>query len=505
MSDPVLGVVVERVDEEPRPQQRADMSTILIAGPSSDADPVTFPLNTPVRVFSNDITKTKKLGKSYFLADAIRGINDQLGQAQFAAQVIVIRTPHATTGDAAAMLRTHIIGIVGDSTAGTGLWAGLLAPEMLGATPRLWMAPGFTAALANSVDTITADNRGTGYVPGTVYPLTFSGGGTGAVQATAQVTALDDGTLGDAVILTAGGYYTEEPTVTVAAPGGSGTQAVFSATIDQLSNPVVAALPGVLAPYLAHAIVESAGTSLQSDIDYRETIGSDRIIVLSGGVKVTNLDTGTPIVRPFAPRFTGALVRVDHESGSCFRSACNQPIFGVLGPARSIRYNLSALENEGQQLLAANVGFLARGDVGNDFSISNGGFVALVLDNAGSDPLWKFYNQVRGRDFIHLTMIRTLRYYLGKFNVTAHSINAAAQTMKNILRDEKAKDNIIGYKVAFNANDNSPEGLRAGIVGISFAAEEPAPFTLIKIKSSRYRPALDAEIAQLASQLNMAA
>ena len=86
MADPVFGISIRKVDEGARPVLAADLSTIGIIGPAPLADPALFPLDTPVFVNSNDTTKTRKLGELGYLSDAVRGINDQLGETQFAAR-----------------------------------------------------------------------------------------------------------------------------------------------------------------------------------------------------------------------------------------------------------------------------------------------------------------------------------------------------------------------------------------------------------------------------------
>src|SRR4051794_32899830 len=101
MSDPVFGISIRKVDEGARPVMAADMSTIGIVGPSPLADAALFPINTPVFINSNDTKKTKKLGETHYLSDAVRGINDQLGETQFAARVVIVRTAEGTSADPA--------------------------------------------------------------------------------------------------------------------------------------------------------------------------------------------------------------------------------------------------------------------------------------------------------------------------------------------------------------------------------------------------------------------
>ena len=155
--------------------------------------------------------------------------------------------------------------------------------------------------------------------------------------------------------------------------------------------------------------------------------------------------------------------------------------------------------------MADNLGILVRGETGSDFAISSGGFVFIGTDNAGDDPLWQFYNVTRGRDFIHLSLLRALRIYLGRFNITGHTVQAVINTMGFFLRDLQADEHILGYKVNFKGSQNSAEEIRLGHITVGFAAEEPPVLRRIRVQSARYRPAIDAMVAQLERQLNIAA
>ena len=108
MADPVFGISIRKVDEGARPVLAADLSTIGIIGPAPLADPYVFPYDTPVFLNSNDSRKTRKLGESGYLSDAVRGINDQLGETQFAARIVVVRTPLGTDLDPAIKLQQTI-------------------------------------------------------------------------------------------------------------------------------------------------------------------------------------------------------------------------------------------------------------------------------------------------------------------------------------------------------------------------------------------------------------
>lgn len=589
MGDPVFGVVIRQTDEESRPIVGADLSTIGIIGPASGADATLYPLNTPVLVYSNDVTKTSKLGSSGYLADAVRGINDQLGEMQFAARCVIIRTADGADADPAIKLQKTINNIVGSSTGGTGIYAFLKSVSRLAVTPRLICAPGYTGQMANSINTLEVDEPGEGYVDGQAYNLNFSGGGTNAVQAIGTAVGKADGTLGEATLDLPGAWYTAPPTVVADTAGkrvtaaavfsggggdgyavndsvtlangvvlvvtsvgasptgaitgvdisevgliasdaadptnpqeqvstsGSGTGGTFSltwteytaatyiATVAAGGNPVCVSLNSVLNQLLGHAVVESSGLSQIDDENWRETISSKRLIPISGGCKVLDPVSANLVFRPLSPRIIGVGVRRDQEKGAPFHSWANQPIQGIVGPMRDISYSLTDDANEAQQLLKSNIGVMVRGELGNEFAIAQGGFIFIGTDNAGEDELWRFYNMVRGRDYIHLSLLRSMRYYLGRYNITIHTVQAILNGMKMLLRDLVADGHILGYKVNFDAAKNSADSIRMGHLTVGFKAEEAAPLRKLTIESARYREAVDAMIAELAAQLNLSA
>ncbi len=140
--------------------------------------------------------------------------------------------------------------------------------------------------------------------------------------------------------------------------------------------------------------------------------------------------------------------------------------------------------------MAKNIGVIVRGE-SSDGAIADGGYVYVGTDTCSEDTLWRFYNQVRGRDYIHLMFIKTLRYF-GRRNIDRGTIEDILATMKGGLRDIQATGDLLGFRVGFNKNANSPEQLRLGRFTVAFQAEEPPVLRYIGIQSARYRPALDA-------------
>ncbi len=296
------------------------------------------------------------------------------------------------------------------------------------------------------------------------------------------------------------------PNLTGGRDAQASTTAAIVATVALGANPVVAALGGgVLDALIGHAIVESAGTSQIADENWRTTINNQRVVAVVGGVKIQDPVSGNIIVMPRAGREAGLCVARDFATGAPFHSWANQPIQGIVGPGRTIEFNLMDPACEGQQLLAANIGIIARGLVGVETAISSGGFVSITLDNTGDDPLWQMVNVKRGRDFIHLSLIPVLRTYLGRQNIDAQTVANVLTTINNFMMTLKARQYIIDGKATFQGRLNTSDQIRLGHLTVGFACEEAPVLKLITTMSARYAPAIDAMVAQLEQQLNLSA
>ena len=126
------GVEVVELTQGVRPLQTVRSAVIGLIGTAPNADAAVFPLNEPV-IISGSRAKAAKLGTGGTLKAAMAAIFAQVG-----AVVVVIRV--AEGADEAATIANY----VGDSTAKTGVWAFLKAESVLGVSPKLLCAPGYT-------------------------------------------------------------------------------------------------------------------------------------------------------------------------------------------------------------------------------------------------------------------------------------------------------------------------------------------------------------------------
>lgn len=500
---PIFGFSFRREAIEPAPPSNAIMSIVGLCGPAVKAAGVTdlafsaaFPLNTPV-LFNSTDNKARMIEPLSQIGDALSAINSQLGRMQRSARVIFTRVEEDDDNDATKRFWNTVSNIIGNSSAGTGIWSFKRAGAVCGGYPRLVCIPGYTSQRPNGVDEITMTDNGEGYleVPTVEADTTHGSGFVG----TCVLGTGDDAGKVVSITVVSPGHYTQAPTLTITpADGDPGDGATATCTVADQANPIAATLPGVLNSYLGVAVVDGPATNQADAIDYRETIQSERIIIVDPDVDV--LEDGEVVSRPASPRIIGVAVRRDFEyDGRPFHSWANQPLYGIVSPGRFIDFSLTDGATEGQDLISRNMGVIVRGESGDDFAIADGGFVFVGTDNCdeASNGIWQQYHKTRGRDFIELTVLRTLRAYLGRFNLTTHTIQAIVNTVSSIMLVSQSKGDILGFQCRFDRDENNPEDLRAGHIYIDARFEEAPVFRKATILSRPHRPALDATIAAL--------
>lgn len=489
MSDPSFGISITTLDNEQRPAIAAVLSIIGLVGTAPGADASLYPINDPVRIFSDDAVAVTKLGLTGTLAGQIALINAQLGEFQVAAQIVIVRV---TEGANAAETITNVIG---NAALKTGMHALRLAGHKLGVVPRLIGFPGVTQSQPSGIAFGAITTPGAGGANGT-YALAFIGGTGSGATGTFTVAG---GAL-TAVTITNKGVYTAAPTLSfVASTNLVGAAATL--VLDKLANPVIAEANALLAALNAHAVATGPHSTLDAFTDWVETISSRRIIPVEtwakAGVSATDIDSVGTVL--------GIAVRRDHEKGGVpSGSWANQPVYGIVGPNRYIDFDITNGDNEGQQILALRGGIIIRGEAGVESAIASGGFVFVGTDTASEDPLWQFYNVSRTRDYIHLTFLKTLRFYLGRYTISGQVIEAILGVMDTFLRDMTADGHILGYKTGFRRDENNAANLRLGRFNVTFAAEEAPVLRQLGISSARYAPALDDLLENLLSQFEIA-
>lgn len=491
-----VGIKHLRDGIEPQFTSGAIMDVLGVIGPAEGADADMFPLNKVVYLKSNERLKVAALGSQGTLAQAIRGMSAQLSGSARAAKVVVVRTAEG------ANVHETIANIVGSEANGTGIWAFLDAPEDLGVTPRLIIAPGYTSQTVRGLINPEITAAGTGGTNGT-FALAFTGGtGTGGAG-TFTVTA---GALTN-VTITSPGSYTVKPTLAFTASTGL-TGASASVDLEQVSNGICAAIPAVTGRLKAKFLPEGPTNSRQDWLDWLETLpaSADILHPLRQDAKVYDED-GELITVPLSPYIMALYARRDSErDGVPSGSICNQPVYGLVGVSPKIYLSLTDETSQGQEDLAAGAGIVAKGEAGVEDAPGSSGFSFWGYDTMSDQTEWRFAHVNRMRDYIELGQIKANRMYLGRFNITLQTVEAIMNTIRMDLARLAADQHILSpFKVDFEPQYNSAGELRDGEIDISFAVEEPPVLRKLILRSRRHLPALDALVQTISVQLGAAA
>lgn len=486
----VVGIKHIRDGIEPQAVLGADMDIIGIIGTAEDADTGVFPANTPVALRTNETTKRAALGATGTIVDALNGISAQLS-ATGAAQCVIVRVAE---GEDAF---DTIANIIGSEANETGIWAFLNAPEDLGLTPRLIIAPGYTSQAQKGLGDITLTDGGSGGTDGT-FALAFTGGTGSGGAGTFTVTS---GAV-TSVTITDPGVYTVAPTLDFSASTDL-TGEDITVALEDLANGVCAAIPTVLNRLRAMFLPEGPTSSYEAWLTWKETLPTNARILhpLMQDARVLDGD-GSPVTKPLSPYVIALYVRRDTETdGVPTRSAANAPLYGLVGVTPKIKFSIIDENSEGQTYLAASAGIVVRGETGVDGSLTDGGFTFWGTDTLSTESEWLFANVCRMRDYLELMQVKALRVYLGKYNLTVQTVQAVVNTIESQLISLKADGYVIDYRLGFDPDTNTPEDLRLGYIDLMFMAEEPPVLRKITLRSRRHREALISLARNIATQI----
>ncbi|MBN9033750.1 MAG: phage tail protein [Rhizobiales bacterium 63-7] len=266
------------------------------------------------------------------------------------------------------------------------------------------------------------------------------------------------------------------------------------------TGPVAAALHAACERLLATSVIDVDDTSSANAIDARETLSSERIMPV--GVAARVYEGPSLVTRPMGPRAIGLFMRVDNENGGKpFNPIANRTLYGLAGLSRKIPFSFLDGSTEGQQMLESEVAIVVAGESGVDGAVADGGFTFIGTDNTTTGELWKQIHQVRGADYLTVKMMEITRQFLGR-KITADLAEAWLNSIKFMLRDHKADDDILGYDVAFRADKNSPEQIRLGHLTVNLGIEPAPAFKVAHHEVRRYRPAVEGLVADIIARLS---
>jgi hypothetical protein len=440
------GVEVLDIDGGARPIQTVRSSVIGIVGTAPDADPVAFPLNTPVLIAGSRIEASRLdmtgngLGT---LPSALDSIFDQIG-----AVVIVVRVNKEVT-DTATL--ANILGGV-DSNTGQykGVHALVAAKSIVGFQPRILCAPGFThQRVTGGVITLTGV-AGSGYTDGT-YNLAVTGG-TGGSGAAATATIVG-GVVTKRTIINSGSGYTVAPTFALTG-AGAGTGATFVPGLGTAGNAVVAELLGIADRLKAVIFADGPSTNDAAAIAYAGDFGSKRVYVIDP--KVLKTEDGVLVTQYSSAGAAGILARIDNDLGFWW-SPSNQLFNGIQGTERPIDFTLGDASSRANLLNEKKVATIIRED----------GYRLWGNRTLSSDPKWAFLCVVRTADIINDSLLRAHLWAVDR-GITKNYMTEVIEGVNAYLRHLTAIGAILGGQCYADPELNTPLQIAQGKVYFDF-------------------------------------
>ncbi|MGF7173522.1 phage tail sheath C-terminal domain-containing protein [Azospirillum doebereinerae] len=453
------GVEVVEIDNGPRPIRTVKSSIIGLVGTAPQADATAFPLNTPVLV-AGSRAQAAKLGDTGTLPAAVDGIFDQAG-----AMVVVIRVAEGTGADDSAKASATLANVLGGVDGATGAYEGvhalLAARTVLGLTPRILCAPGFThQRTVGGVTGIAVAAGGSGYTAGTTT-VAITGNGTGAE---ATVTVLDGAVTGITVTKPGRGYTNASATVT-----GAGSGATATVNLGDVANAVVAELLGIAERTRAVIIADGPGSTDEAAVAYRGDWGSPRVFVVDPWGLVTA--DGVPAAEPLSARVAGLIARMDNDRGFWW-SPSNQTINGIVGTSRAVDFILGDANCRANYLNEHEVATVIRED----------GFRLWGNRSCSSDPKWAFLSVRRTADMINDSLQRAHLWAVDR-NITRTYLEDVTEGVNAYLRSLTAQGAILGGRCWPDPDLNSAANIAQGKVFFNFDFTPPYPAEHITFRS----------------------
>lgn len=456
------GVEVLELDQGIRPIRTVRSAVIGLIGTAPDATASDFPLNEPVLI-SGSRAKAKKLGDTGTLPNAVDAVLQQIG-----ATMVVVRVEEGS--DHAA---THG-NVVGSSTNKEGVWAFLKAESVLGVSPKILAAPGFThQATEDGVTSLSVDAGGSGYTSAPTVTIAGTGTGTPGSGATATAT-ISGGAVTGLTITDAGSGYTNGITVSIS--GGGGSSATASGDVGDVANTVVTAMvaassstAGVADRLRAIVVVDGPDDDAAAAHSYADLHANKRIYMVDPQVKVQR---GSSVVNERASAWAaGVIAKSDAERGFWF-SPSNRIIQGVAGTSRAIGFFLGDENSEANLLNENDVATIVR----------ENGFRLWGNHTTTTDTKFQFLSVVRIMDMVNESVMRAHLWAVDRC-ITRSYLQDVKESVASYLRSLEARGAILGSRVYVDPDQNSETDIANGEVTFDFEITPVYPAERVRFRS----------------------
>ncbi|MET3560678.1 phage tail sheath protein FI [Bartonella japonica] len=344
---------------------------------------------------------------------------------------------------------TNVLGGVNADGAYEGVHAFIGAQSLLGQTPRILIAPGFTHKRPTVVSRIDVINQGSGYTQASVK-----------IEGNAKAEAsINDGKVNYIHITDNGTGYQTAPNVTI---DGDGTGATAKAIIRTTSNPVAAELIGIAERLRAIVVLDAPNSTDEAALDAARDFSSKRVIMVDPFVQVNH--NGKIIEQPASAAVAGVIAKTDFTHGF-WHSPSNKVINGIVGVARPIDFSIGDRSSRANLLNEQNITTIIR----------ENGYRLWGNRTVSSDPKFAFLSVVRTADMINDAILRGHLWAVDR-NIRKTYMHDVSESVNAYLRDLKAQGAILGGSCFPDLGLNTASAIEDGRVyfNVEFTPATPA-------------------------------
>lgn len=279
-------------------------------------------------------------------------------------------------------------------------------------------------------------------------------------------------------LLTANTVVKQAPRI-LCAPGFTGDRTGSANTVTAALIPVAERLRAVV-------IADGPNTNEAGALAAAADFGSDRLYIVDPWPRVFDSDDDAVVVRPPSAFAAGALARRDIEKGFWW-SPSNQNLNLVVGVSRPVAFGLSDSQTEASRLNEGNVAVI----------IHQNGYRLWGNRTTATDPLWAFLSVRRTADMIYDSIERAHLWAMDRPQ-SAQLIVDIRDSVQAYLNELVGLGALLGGRVWFDPELNSPAVLASGRVYLDFDIEPPAPLERLTFRAHRngdYYETLALEVA----------
>ena len=368
-------------------------------------------------------------------------------------------------------VRSSIIGLVGTAPLADAVAFPPDVPVLVSG-PRAAAALGATGTLRDAYDALYAQGA-------SVAIIVRVDEGVDEAGTIAKVIGDATALTGVHALLTANTVVRQTPRI-LCAPGFTGARSGVTA------NAVTAALIPIAERLRAVVIADGPNTTEAEALAAAADFGSDRLYIVDPWPKVFDSDAAGVAVRPPSGFAAGALARRDIEKGFWW-SPSNQNLNLVVGVSRPVAFGLSDSQTEANRLNEGNVAVI----------IHQNGYRLWGNRTTATDPLWAFLSVRRTADMIYDSIERAHLWAMDRPQ-SAQLIVDIRDSVQAYLDELTGLGALLGGRVWFDPELNSPAVLQSGRVYLDFDIEPPAPLERLTFRAHRngdYYETLALEVA----------